>query len=1350
MATRKSGRLFKADVFIVGLSLLGATVACAATAPSFVTSDAVFWLDASALTETAGTELDSWADVRGGSHPGVTTYTTIKPQVIEIADGPLTGKKAVTFFTVGTKCDMKFAANQTVRTAFFVTDIDQSADAYLLGSSGDYFFARGTGGNSGTAGSYKFKSSVLDGVEYWNDGVKVADPTSTLIPTGYQLITWCFNNGTKSAPIIYMGQDRNIAARVGGKRLCEVVAFSRVLSDVERSKVEGYLKAKWWGTMSQETATFAMRVHKFGRPQVHFDASEVSSFHYEVAGDATGTLVSQWDDLSGNGRHLVPYQFKTQAIKYATRGVIHNAPVLNLGAISSGIDMKLPARLTTTRAVFMVADVDRHKAAYWLGDASTYHFARNDNVDAGPYGYKNSPITTNGSIYRNGQKIKSPTSQYPDAPGGLCVYTFNIKENCNWEYLCRDRNTTGRDGGKRIAELITFDTTFSDADRANLEELLMEKWRPSDVYVDGLIASATIHVDASSAANFNYTDGRITGWKNQGTGSDLFKPNNLHQDTSAIACQYGAYGFTNGVPAFLMGADDSRIDLAFTRLTNVRSVFWAMDVQKTSVAPFLGDGVNETYSSHSNRKYDFCRGIGSGDMGTYFASGLAANALMYGPMFCDGAAVVSATSERPPFALHVYDVTSQSGLTASSLSVDRWCVPRNGGRAISELLVFTNAVSGLTQDAIRDRLAKKWTKRCGWAGAGDAEWGADKYRVFGADAAVPAEGAAAVGVGFTASATLSGTGTLTLGDGGIFASEGTDATVSAPVAGKLGAYGPGTVTLTAAPNGIDSVSVGYGATLVIAAGETTVPGVLSIQENGKLVIDVSALAAKQHVVITFASFALPAGGTLYDYVSLTGNAAGHVLTIGADGHSIHVDDPSVALSAEWNATTSDDVTVAANWVCRNADGTVLPNTTLPGFRTTNVTLNADCDLRAWGTPVFEDGVRIDLKGHVLKVADLSDDNYRNAVVTNSNAGTTAELRVEVANGKTATNSTVSIRGNVKVTKYGLGTWRVAKTSQTYSGGTLIKEGVLANSITDARNYLLGAKFSTITVSTNGANKGVLELNGMYAQSMNGAEYKFVMDGGVIRNTGPDVCLTYGQFSDLELTADSEFIPNANFGFYAPTTEIDLGGHTLKIAIGTNGRIFHIVNGELRNGFIDITSGGWFQTGISDNANFNKTNVADTVDFRIGSALKIYGPLSVRNYEQVYGSNNNDGTAALMVHGTFKPASHNYFYGCTMMNGSTIDLSARTTALPLTSSFSQGRKTVDFAPNANVTVSLGGRTDAKTLAKNKDYVVTWTAATAPGADVKFALDAQGTQSGMRLRRDTGGLRLAFGGFLLIVK
>ena len=41
-------------------------------------------------------------------------------------------------------------------------------------------------------------------------------------------------------------------------------------------------------------------------------------------------------------------------------------------------------------------------------------------------------------------------------------------------------------------------------------------------------------------------------------------------------------------------------------------------------------------------------------------------------------------------------------------------------------------------------------------------------------------------------------------------------------------------------------------------------------------------------------------------------------------------------------------------------------------------------------------------------------------------------------------------------------------------------------------------------------------------------------------------------------------------------------------------------------------------------------------------------------------------------------------------------------------------------------------------------------TAPGADVKFALDAQSAQHGMRLQRDTDGLRLESSGMIIIVK
>ncbi len=262
-----------------------------------------------------------------------------------------------------------------------------------------------------------------------------------------------------------------------------------------------------------------------------------------------------------------------------------------------------------------------------------------------------------------------------------------------------------------------------------------------------------------------------------------------------------------------------------------------------------------------------------------------------------------------------------------------------------------------------------------------------------------------------------------------------------------------------------------------------------------------------------------------------------------------------------------------------------------------------------------------------------------------------------------------------------------------------------------------------------------------------------MDGGLVQNTGSDVAQDNGQFFDVRLTADSEFSAISNWGLFsareARATAIDLGGHALKVAIGAN-KIFHVVNSELKNGFIDITSGGWFQTGLNNgDAKACLENVATNADFRIASAMKIYAPLSVRDYEQVYGANNNDGNGAFSVHGTFKPAAHDYFYGVTLMDGSAIDLSQRTSALPLTSSFSGGKKTIDFAANAKVTVDLSGRADVSALAKSGDYVVTWTESTAPGADVTFRLDAA-TAAKYTLKADATGLRLGRGGFMMIVR
>lgn len=161
-----------------------------AAAPEIVNKEATFWFDASTLEHAAGTEINTWADVRGEGYPTLTTYTDIKPQVIEIAEGDLAGKKAVTFFTRGTQCDMQFSARQSIKTAFFVVDLDQQQHAFLLGGpsgGGNETYPFHRGGNG------QYRAYLPGEVMYWNDGVKISNPDGTVIPTGYQLITWSWS-----------------------------------------------------------------------------------------------------------------------------------------------------------------------------------------------------------------------------------------------------------------------------------------------------------------------------------------------------------------------------------------------------------------------------------------------------------------------------------------------------------------------------------------------------------------------------------------------------------------------------------------------------------------------------------------------------------------------------------------------------------------------------------------------------------------------------------------------------------------------------------------------------------------------------------------------------------------------------------------------------------------------------------------------------------------------------------------------------------------------------------------------------------------------------------------------------
>ena len=238
-------------------------------------------------------------------------------------------------------------------------------------------------------------------------------------------------------------------------------------------------------------------------------------------------------------------------------------------------------------------------------------------------------------------------------------------------------------------------------------------------------------------------------------------------------------------------------------------------------------------------------------------------------------------------------------------------------------------------------------------------------------------------------------------------------------------------------------------------------------------------------------------------------------------------------------------------------------------------------------------------------------------------------------------------------------------------------------------------------------------------------------GGELKNSGADVGNGASQLKNVKLEDDSTWTIAMNYGLIAlshAATTLDLGGHTLTVPLA-NGKNFWLHNADVMNGLVDITSGGWLKV--------EKTSCrASTADFRINCAMNVQVQMDVRDYIAVYGSNYNEGNGVIKVHGKFVPSeTHNYFHGCEMQNGSTIDLGARTTALNATSAFGSGVKALGFAAGATVTVDISKRPDAlREFAKSAEpFVIVWSEA--QDATVKFKPDAATRSKGYKLKPRT---------------
>ena len=396
--------------------------------------------------------------------------------------------------------------------------------------------------------------------------------------------------------------------------------------------------------------------------------------------------------------------------------------------------------------------------------------------------------------------------------------------------------------------------------------------------------------------------------------------------------------------------------------------------------------------------------------------------------------------------------------------------------------------------------------------------------------------------------------------------------------------------------------------------------------------------------------------------------------------------------------------VNADGTFAGTGGTVVTNSFTGGygiydlFATPMVVLDRDTDWSATDGVIPLGDAVVDLAGHNLTLQGVSGNGtlqYPYSQIFNSSNSVMAEVHFNVSGGLTFNNSTVRfgtsnafLNNNIKFVKEGNGT-HVAAIGQASNGGTQIAAGTLKAGVAGT-DKPFGATTPAITVPAG----CVFDVNGQPGF----VNYSFVLNGGTIRSSAGSTAFAQGYLKNVSLTDDSAFKLSGSYGIVGDNysaTSVDLGGHTLSVEI--SGGTMYLCNATfgVSGGVMDLVGDNYLQSGLNfpDKPGALNTNEARTVDFRVNCRINVLAPLNVHNYVALYGVNANLGNEAINVFGAFKPSpTHNYFHGCMMQDGSTIDLSERTAAIPLVSAFTntESDRTLKFADGATVYIDLGGK------------------------------------------------------------
>ena len=180
-------------------------------------------------------------------------------------------------------------------------------------------------------------------------------------------------------------------------------------------------------------------------------------------------------------------------------------------------------------------------------------------------------------------------------------------------------------------------------------------------------------------------NGAVTSWASRVGGNSA-----TAQGSTAPLLDNSTYG----IPTVDFGATGSGKDMNIaTRLTNIRTAFWVLKIEKNKDAFWLGDTI----------AYAFHRCQGGGQDGAY-----AADYSNFSRMW-NGTQQVGLQNDYPAAERFLIVAGEMKGDSCSNrLTQDRNIGGRNGGRQLSELICFSRVLSDVERVAVTKYLQRKW------------------------------------------------------------------------------------------------------------------------------------------------------------------------------------------------------------------------------------------------------------------------------------------------------------------------------------------------------------------------------------------------------------------------------------------------------------------------------------------------------------------------------------------------------------------------------------------------------------------------------------------------------------------